>query len=450
MGSESTRERLKHFINFSDNIDMESARNNILGNIEFRGSNVWILIFAMIIASVGLNVNSIPVVIGAMLISPLMGPIIGVGFALAINDTGLLRRSSRHLGIMALLSILSSTFYFLLTPLSLNTPTELLARTNPTFYDVFIAFFGGLAVSIEICKKDKCTVIAGVAIATALMPPLCTAGFGLACGNMRYFIGAIYLFFINSVFIALASFLMLRYLKFPIVSIADPVKKKRTTRIIAFAVLLLIVPSIYSAISVIQQNKFNKNATKFINENKTVGNAYIFDYDIDHSSGRSKLIISLAGQTPSEKELAIYTDRLANYDIKNEQFEINSSSTVENNRGIDQQQLVNSIYSQNENEIRKRETTIAEMERQLAMYKKREYPTERIFKELKINHPDVTSLTICSGETAGEDNAREQGKIHFFAILGNNGKALTADELEHIKIWLEIRMSLDEINVIQK
>lgn len=450
MGKESTRERLKHFINFSDNIDMEAARNNILGNIEFRGSNVWILIFAMIIASVGLNVNSIPVVIGAMLISPLMGPIIGVGFALAINDTELLRKSSRHLGIMALLSILSSTFYFLLTPLSLDSPTELLARTNPTFYDVFIAFFGGLAVSVEICKKDKGTVIAGAAIATALMPPLCTAGFGLASGNMRYFAGAIYLFFINSVFIALASFLMLRYLKFPIVAIADPIKKKRTARIITFSVLLLIVPSIYSAITVIQQNKFNKNAARFINENKTVGNAYIFDYNIDHSSGKSKLVISLAGRTPSEKELTLYTDKLPFYDIKDDQFEINSSSTVENTGEIDQQQLVNTIYSQNENEIRKRESTISEMERQLAMYKKREYPTDRIFKELQINYPNITSLTICSGQTAGVNNAEEQDKIHFFAILMHKDRPLTADELAHIKIWLEIRMSLNEINVIQQ
>ena len=186
--------QLKNIVNFTDSIDILSAKNQIISNIEFKGSNVWILIFATVIASVGLNVNSIPVVIGAMLISPLMGPIMGIGLALGINDTDLLRKSFKNLLIMSTISIITSTTYFLLTPLALEEPTELLARTNPTVYDVFIAFFGGLAVITEVCKKEKGTVIAGAAIATALMPPLCTAGFGLANGNFFYVIGASYLY----------------------------------------------------------------------------------------------------------------------------------------------------------------------------------------------------------------------------------------------------------------
>ncbi|MEF9930991.1 MAG: DUF389 domain-containing protein, partial [Bacteroidales bacterium] len=137
-------------------------------NIEFKGPNVWILIFAIFMASVGLNVNSIPVVIGAMLISPLMGPIMGIGLALGINDTILLRKSFKNLMIMTCISIIASLIFFIITPLALEAPTELLARTNPTIYDVFIALFGGLAVIVEVCKKDKGTVIAGAAIATAL------------------------------------------------------------------------------------------------------------------------------------------------------------------------------------------------------------------------------------------------------------------------------------------
>ena len=191
-------QQLKNRVNFADSIDILTAKNQIISNIEFKGSNVWILIFAIVIASVGLNVNSIPVVIGAMLISPLMGPIMGIGLALGINDTDLLRRSFKNLLIMSAISVITSTVYFLITPLDLEEPTELLARTNPTVYDVFIAFFGGLAVITEVCKKEKGTVIAGAAIATALMPPLCTAGFGLANGNFFYFIGASYLFFINT------------------------------------------------------------------------------------------------------------------------------------------------------------------------------------------------------------------------------------------------------------
>ena len=194
--------QLKRITNISNHIDIQAAQSHIVSNIEFRGPNVWILILAVVIASVGLNVNSIPVVIGAMLISPLMGPIMGIGLALGINDTNLLKQSFKNLLIMTSISIFASFIFFLITPLALENPSELLARTNPTIYDVFIALCGGLAVIIEVCRKDKGTVIAGAAIATALMPPLCTAGYGIANGNFMYFIGAFYLYFINSVFIA--------------------------------------------------------------------------------------------------------------------------------------------------------------------------------------------------------------------------------------------------------
>ncbi|MDD2294112.1 MAG: DUF389 domain-containing protein, partial [Bacteroidales bacterium] len=197
--------RIADIVNVSNYIDIENASDSIKKNIEFRGPNFWVLTFAIIIASVGLNVNSIPVIIGAMLISPLMGPIIGLGLGLGTNDTTLLKHSLSNLGIMVLISIAASSLYFLLSPLEMENPTELLARTNPTIYDVMIALFGGFAGIFEISRKDKGTVFSGVAIATALMPPLCTIGYGIAILNVQYIFGALYLFFINSVFIALAT-----------------------------------------------------------------------------------------------------------------------------------------------------------------------------------------------------------------------------------------------------
>ncbi|MBR5183167.1 MAG: DUF389 domain-containing protein, partial [Bacteroidales bacterium] len=187
-------DKIKHITRIADHIDITSAQAAIVSNVAFRGPNVWILAIAIVIASVGLNVNSIPVIIGAMLISPLMGPIMGIGLALGINDTALLKKSFTNLFLMTGISIMASTIFFVLSPLSLEEPTELLARTNPTIYDVFIALFGGFAVIFEICRKEKGTVIAGAAIATALMPPLCTAGYGIATGSFAYFIGACYLY----------------------------------------------------------------------------------------------------------------------------------------------------------------------------------------------------------------------------------------------------------------
>ncbi len=179
---------------------------NIRAGVEFKGASLWILIFAILIASLGLNVNSTAVIIVAMLISPLMGPIIGMGLALGINDYELLKKSMRSYLIATVISIITATLFFFVSPLD-HPQSELLARTSPTIYDVFIALIGGLAGFIALSTKDKGNVIPGVAIATALMPPLCTAGYGIAIGSWRFFMGAFYLYFINTVFIVVATFL---------------------------------------------------------------------------------------------------------------------------------------------------------------------------------------------------------------------------------------------------
>ena len=219
---------LRDTANITEQVDVSAAAANIRNNIYFRGPNVWILAFSIVIASVGLNINSTAVIIGAMLISPVMGPIIGMGLGLGVNDTKLLGDSLRNLLIMVGVSLIASSLFFLISPLNLANPTELEARTSPSIYDVLIALFGGFAGILEHARKEKGTVMSGVAIATALMPPLCTAGFGLAKGNWHFFAGAMYLFTINAIFIMFATYLACKYLHFQQKSFADERSARRT------------------------------------------------------------------------------------------------------------------------------------------------------------------------------------------------------------------------------
>ena len=437
-------QQLKTRVNFTDSVDIQSAKNQIISNIEFRGSNVWILIFAIIMASVGLNVNSIPVVIGAMLISPLMGPIMGIGLALGINDTDLLRKSFMNLLIMAIISVITSTAYFLVTPLSMEEPTELLARTNPTIYDVFIAFFGGLAVITEVCKKDKGTVIAGAAIATALMPPLCTAGYGIANGSISFFMGASYLFFINSVFIALASFIMVRYLKFPLVKFSDPVKQKKVHRIITIFTIILILPSIYSAVTVIKENKFNQAAKRFVTENKTIGNSYIYDYKISHHGRKSSINVSIAGEALSQTSINKLHENLTAYGISQDQLIINQNSTFVP-ESINENDFVKSIFEQNEHQLRKREELIAQMEEELRNYKQGEFAYSQINKELITQYPSVTALTLTKGKRVTGTTTQDK----YIAVIESRSNMPSSD-IEKIKQWLIVRLNIQDILIITK
>ena len=249
-----------------EDTDAEATMASIHKSVEFKGINVWLLGFAVIIASVGLNVNSTAVIIGAMLISPLMGPINGVGLAVGTFDMELLRKSIRNLLFMVAISIVASTLYFLLSPLG-DAQSELLARTRPTIYDVLIATFGGLAGIVAASRKDlPFTVVSGVAIATALMPPLCTAGYGLATWQLSYAFGAFYLFFINSFFIALATFVMVRYLRFPQHKFVDPHREKIVKRVVIVLAIIVVIPSLFTAVNVVRESVFNSQVNKFVTD----------------------------------------------------------------------------------------------------------------------------------------------------------------------------------------
>lgn len=269
----------------------------------FKGTNLWTLIFAIFIASIGLNVNSTAVIIGAMLISPLMGPIMGVGLGIGINDFELLQRGIKNLVIAAIFSIATSFLYFTLTPLQ-DVSSELLARTTPSIWDVFIAFFGGLAGIVAGTRKEKGNVIPGVAIATALMPPLCTAGYGLATGQWFYFLGAIYLFFINSIFICIATFLIVKHLKFRKRQFATEETEKRVSKYILIIVIITVLPSIYMAYRIVQRSIFENNAQKFVqsafhfSKTQVLSSKYMYD-----TKEKESIEVFLVGQVLSESTI---------------------------------------------------------------------------------------------------------------------------------------------------
>ncbi|MDP3436350.1 MAG: DUF389 domain-containing protein [Bacteroidales bacterium] len=438
------KEQFYAIVNISDHIDIESTTENIKKSIVFRGINVWILAFAVIVASVGLNVNSIPVIIGAMLISPLMGPIMGTGLAVGINDTLLLKRSLKNFAVMVVISVAASTTYFLISPLALAEPTELLARTRPTIYDVFIAFFGGMAGIIESARKDKGTVFAGVAIATALMPPLCTAGYGIANGSFAYFGGAMYLFIINSLFIALATFLIIRYLKFPFVHFADPAKERKVRRTISLFALIIIVPSIYSGFVVIRENNFNQSAKKFITENKNLENGYIYDHKIDHSKKISSLELSIAGERLSEARKEIMFENLEKYGISRNQVVIKESAVYDGKSS--DEAVLKSIFERGDKEVAQREEIIKTLSSRLDSIKSLEIPYEQITKEIMAQHPGVVSLSLARGSEILISPYAAKNQI--IAVI-KWSEPLNDTELKKLQEWLSVRLNTPNIRIVQ-
>lgn len=299
-----------------DKADETDIVESIKRNVEFKGTNLWILIFAIFIASIGLNVNSTAVIIGAMLISPIMGPIMGIGLGIGINDIELIRKAAKNLAIAAFMAIATSALYFLVTPLQ-EAQSELLARTTPTIWDVFIALFGGLAGIVAGTRKEKSNVIPGVAIATALMPPLCTAGFGLAHLNTYYFLGALYLFFINSVFICISTYLIVRYLHFHKKEFEDPERKKRVTRYIVAIVVLTALPSIYLGYRIVEKSIFETNANQFIRREFQFKDTYIVNKVLRFEDGVREIDLLLLGNDISGSQLDSLNKKLDQYHLHN-------------------------------------------------------------------------------------------------------------------------------------
>lgn len=336
---------------------------SLRSGVELRGATPWILIFAILIASIGLNVNSTAVIIGAMLVSPLMGPIIGIGYGVGIYDFALIRRSLFNLGIATVISLSTSTLYFLLTPLS-EAQSELLSRTMPTIWDVLIALCGGLAGIIGATRRERSNVIPGVAIATALMPPLCTAGYGLANGNWSFFFGAFYLFSINCVFIAVATVVVVEFLRLPRHEFVNPATGRRVKRLLFVVVMLTALPSIYLAYRLVTEELFDINARQFIKREFQQRQTHVTEMKISASDKRLEL--TLIGDPISQPALREIENRLAEAGLPGARIVVHQAGDNRVDVSSLKAGILNDIYQDSQNTLRTREQQIEQLKLALA------------------------------------------------------------------------------------
>ena len=438
----SIREFLKTTLNLTNDVDIPAAIEDIRSNIPFRGPNVYILFVAIIIASVGLNVNSIPVIIGAMLISPLMGPITGLGLGLGTNDRELVLFSIKNLLVMVGISLLAATLYFMLTPLEIDNPTELLARTRPTIYDVFIALFGGLAGVLETARKEKGTVISGVAIATALMPPLCTVGYGIANLSWQYTIGALFLFSINCIFIAMAAYLMAKFLKFPV----KTVEQHRTRYfILSYAlVILLAATSIFTGYNVIRENDFTKLANRFVKKNQNIGKTYIYDSQVNIDSKPYMLELRLAGETLNEDTKEMLLRDAENYGIMRSQIVIHEDATVQVDR-FNETEIVKNLMATNASNVQVRDDSIKVLNAQITAYKQRELPAKQLAEELQVQLPSITRLTLAKGTALEQNVVMSEEQV---VVVAHCSEMPSEEEKTRVYEWLKVRLQIDSLEII--
>ena len=404
---------IKDLLSIDDEVNSKRAVRYIKSDIDFSGSSIWILICSIVVASLGLNYNSIPVIIGAMLISPLMGPIRGIGMALGTNDFKILIKSLISFGVMVGVSILASYLFFLATPLKAET-SELLGRTKPHVFDILIAFFGGLAGIIAAVTNNKnsaMTIVPGVAIATALMPPLCTVGFGMAIANWSYFIGAFYLFLLNSVFICLSTFIVIRLLKFPMVQFVDP-KTERKVKIYVFIVLLLIViPSVVKFTTIIKESLFQQAAEEYVQKVIEIDNQIeLVNKEFNYNDGSPEIEIQVSGKFIDLENQNSWKLQLQNYDLGHVELKVINL----NSEKIDRSEILNELLKDKNMQF----TSVAE-ERDLYKYKlskiaERSLDFEALEKRVYNHFPELNRFVYGQSYELNEDKFKDT--IYNFMI----------------------------------
>lgn len=414
------------------------VRESIEKGIIFRGTNLWILVFAILIASVGLNMNSTAVVIGAMLISPLMGPINGIGFSVATYDFGLFKSSIKNYGFSALAGLTASTIYFLITPIH-TEHAELLSRTSPTIYDVFIAMFGGLAGIVAITSKNKGNVIPGVAIATALMPPLCTAGYGISVGSWAYFLGAMYLFLINSVFIALSSMLVTQFLKFPKKSSVLSNEIKNARILVIIVIVLTVVPSVFLGISLVKKERFNQLATSFVKKVNVWDGNYLLSESVD--ANLRKITLVYGGNEFDENSRKNLLNKaedlgLGEAEIIIEQgLKINSFENV-----VHQDDKLMKLNGQ----LNQLEFIIDEREKQIDSLKTISHKGRELLSEISMLYPQITACSYAETEFYVDtlDQSIPSSMVYFTL-----SETLTEEQEGSITNWVRKRLRRDQVIV---
>lgn len=450
---QSLKEYLPELLNIKKGTDREATAQTIKEGISMKGHTAWILVFSILIASIGLNVSSTAVVIGAMLISPLMGPILGVGFSIGINDVDTLKASIINFGIMVALSVLTS-FLFFSIPIFQELTREILARTKPDVRDVLIAIAGGLALFIAISRpRPQFNTVAGVAIATALMPPLCTAGFGLATGQFNYFGGALFLFTINSIFIALAAFAITKYLRFPMKKYINQAKRKRISRVASLVALIIFSFSIYLFYELYLQNQFITRAEKFIVSIKDEGVNIIGETkeSIDYKGNEIKLYVF--GNEYDKRDEERWDLQLEELGLENTKLTILQSqddSGVREDIDKIKELYINNykMLSAKDESIKEKDVRINELEKDLRKYYDNEILFEQVVKEIKINYNKLQQISFA------REYVSNFKKTDTISIISLKWKPLMKQKEKNqqekkLKKWMEMRLKIKNIEIRQ-
>ncbi|HJS01383.1 MAG TPA: TIGR00341 family protein [Flavobacterium sp.] len=430
---------IRKFLSYIDLNKGEEERStvleNVTSNISFRGSNLWILACAIAVASIGLNVNSTAVIIGAMLISPLMGPIVGAGFGLGIYDFDLLKRSLKNLLIATIVSLVVSTIYFYISPFKEAQP-ELLSRTSPNIYDILIAFFGGIVGVIAITRVEKGNPIPGVAIATALMPPLCTAGYGIATGSFKFFFGAMYLYSINCVFICISTFFIVKYLNYPIKKQLDAQSQKKVKLYISTVLTIVILPSIYFAYQLFEEKKFQQQINVFT-ENEFTQKGITIVYQKTRFNKSPKILeLGFLSKRFSDAEIKELNQSIKNYDLGNTQLIIKQDTTDLKN------DILNEINF-NKSALSQKDLTILNLKKEIAM---NHFDNNKLLAEMKILFPNIQNISISNHVFNENTDSLKTVPVLIYKSKNEFDKP----EQDKLVLWLQQRLSKKQLEIYRQ
>lgn len=417
----------------ADKAPNEVIETRIRDGVALQGATPWILMFAILVASIGLNVNSTAVIIGAMLISPLMGPIMGVGHGVAVHDFTLVRSALTNLFISTVIGLVVSALYFMLTPLS-EAQSELLARTSPTLWDVLVAMFGGMAGIIGVTREEKSAVIPGVAIATALMPPLCTAGYGVATGQWHFFGGAFYLYSINCVFIALSTFVGIRLLRFPYHDFVDARTERKVKYAMWLIALVTLIPSVYLATALVKKELYRSRALQFVRNEFVFKDAYVVDARVDVPS--KKIDVSLIGTPIRQASVAAIEAKLAQAGLAGSRILLHQAGEYEK---VDvtalKSGILSDLYKQSRDALARKEAEIQALQSKLATTEKVNAEAGDIAAELRAQYPNIGEATISRGWAIDADGT--QRAVELLSIAKADG--LSSKDRERILAWFKAR-----------
>lgn len=414
--------------------DKQKVLATVKKNISFSGSNLWILACAIMVASVGLNVNSTAVVIGAMLISPLMGPIVGAGFALGMFDFQLLRKSLKNLLLSTVVGLLVSFLYFFLSPYK-EAHSEIISRTAPNIYDVLIAFSGGLVGVIAVTRVEKGNPIPGVAIATALMPPLCTAGYGLATGNFVYFGGAMFLYTINCVFICIATYAIVKFLNYPAVEFVDKKKSDKIRIWISIIVALMIIPSVFFAYRFVTKQNYELKVDEFLTrEFDEKGNTIVYKKTSYYTSPK-KIELAFLTRKFSAAQIKEINEKLKDYKIEGTQVIIRQDSAF----------LANATLTKSDaNEVVDQSTAIiAELKNKV---NKHSFQTQNLFPEANSIIPTIQSISVAKQEIFNKTDSTKIIPVAFY----ESAESLTAPQIQTLRQWLKVKLKVDTLEIYKR